>query len=219
MPQYVMHSYLSSYFCIVMLNTLLFWLQPRNVNGKLKILIDGLDSKELFYQYGAFPQLPSLESQLQTYPTTQFDQSAIIGLNESIAQYCLWGLGDFIQFDNAINSINYFENFGLENGDEQMNLNNLGSKYDFYMANKEEMYLRLLTGYKYETVTYYDVAKEKEITEYKCGYEECGKLLQKPWNLLDHVRMHEGVKPYICQWWGKGFTQKGNLKKHARQHN
>ena len=137
---------------------------------------------------------------------------------ESIAHYCLWGLEGLMQTDNVLNNINYFQNFDLENGDDQMNLGGLGSKYDFYTANKEEMYLRLLTGYKYETVTFYDVSKEKEITEYKWGYEDCGKLLQKPWNLLDHVRMHEGVKPYICQWWGKGFTQKGNLKKHARQH-
>ena len=83
---------------------------------------------------------------------------------------------------------------------------------------KEELYLKLLIGYKYEIVSYYDNDKEKEITFYKCKYEDCDKQLLKPWNLLDHVRMHEGVKPYLCQWWGKRFTQKGNLKKHARQH-
>ena len=93
-----------------------------------------------------------------------------------------------------------------------------GMDYPKTYEEKEELYLKLLTGYKYETVSYYDYNKEKEITYYKCKYEDCDKELQKPWNLLDHVRMHEGVKPYLCQWCGKGFTQKGNLKKHARQH-
>ena len=65
---------------------------------------------------------------------------------------------------------------------------------------KEELYLRLLADYKYETLRYYDDTREKEMVEYKCGYPECGKVLQKPWNLLDHVRMHEGIKPYICKW-------------------
>lgn len=87
-----------------------------------------------------------------------------------------------------------------------------------YSESKEEMYFQLLAGYKYSTITTYDPNKSKDVIEYKCGYQGCGKVLQKPWNLLDHVRMHEGVKPYKCQWCGKGFTQKGNLKKHSRQH-
>lgn len=85
-------------------------------------------------------------------------------------------------------------------------------------TNKDEVYFKLLEQYKYDTVTYYDEKKERQTVEYKCGYPGCGKILQKPWNLLDHVRMHEGVKPFTCQWCGKGFTQKGNLKKHCRQH-
>lgn len=89
---------------------------------------------------------------------------------------------------------------------------------DRYMGSKEEVYFEQLKGYKYDTVQSFDPLKHKSVTEYRCGYHGCGKILQKPWNLLDHVRMHEGVKPFICQWCGKGFTQKGNLKKHARQH-
>ena len=94
----------------------------------------------------------------------------------------------------------------------------MGVSAENYMVNKDEMYFKLLDGYKYETISFYDEYKQKEIVEYRCGYPKCGKTLQKPWNLLDHVRMHEGVKPFKCQWCGKGFTQKGNLKKHARQH-
>eukprot|EP00344_Euplotes_crassus_P001689 CAMPEP_0196997674 /NCGR_PEP_ID=MMETSP1380-20130617/3224_1 /TAXON_ID=5936 /ORGANISM="Euplotes crassus, Strain CT5" /LENGTH=212 /DNA_ID=CAMNT_0042413977 /DNA_START=17 /DNA_END=655 /DNA_ORIENTATION=+ len=83
---------------------------------------------------------------------------------------------------------------------------------------KEEIYFELLKGYEYKTITYFDHKKQREVPLYQCGVQGCGKVLQKPWNLLDHVRMHAGVKPYICTWCGKGFTQKGNLKKHMRQH-
>lgn len=83
---------------------------------------------------------------------------------------------------------------------------------------REELYVKLLADYKYNTLKHYDEEKEREVIQYQCGYEGCRKVLQKPWNLLDHVRMHEGVKPYECEWCGKKFTQKGNLKKHSRQH-
>ena len=45
-----------------------------------------------------------------------------------------------------------------------------------------------------------------------CGYENCGKEFVKAWNFLDHFRMHQGVRPYVCEICDKSFTQKGNLK-------
>eukprot|EP00344_Euplotes_crassus_P012122 CAMPEP_0197000678 /NCGR_PEP_ID=MMETSP1380-20130617/5557_1 /TAXON_ID=5936 /ORGANISM="Euplotes crassus, Strain CT5" /LENGTH=123 /DNA_ID=CAMNT_0042418057 /DNA_START=217 /DNA_END=588 /DNA_ORIENTATION=- len=89
---------------------------------------------------------------------------------------------------------------------------------DLKSMTKEEIYFELLKGYRYQILTHFDAKKQREVPLYQCGAPGCGKVLQKPWNLLDHVRMHAGVKPYMCQWCGKGFTQKGNLKKHVRQH-
>eukprot|EP00344_Euplotes_crassus_P005821 CAMPEP_0196998208 /NCGR_PEP_ID=MMETSP1380-20130617/3642_1 /TAXON_ID=5936 /ORGANISM="Euplotes crassus, Strain CT5" /LENGTH=130 /DNA_ID=CAMNT_0042414683 /DNA_START=297 /DNA_END=689 /DNA_ORIENTATION=- len=83
---------------------------------------------------------------------------------------------------------------------------------------KEDIYFELLKGYQYQTLYHFDTKKQREVPLYKCGEPGCDKVMQKPWNLLDHVRMHAGVKPYVCKWCGNRFTQKGNLKKHVRQH-
>lgn len=82
----------------------------------------------------------------------------------------------------------------------------------------DDIHLSQLPISTYEVLKSYDWEKEKEILMYKWKYEGCSKILPKPWNLLDHVRMHYGIKPYICEYCGNGFTQKGNLKKHMRQH-
>lgn len=51
-----------------------------------------------------------------------------------------------------------------------------------------------------------------------CKYNNCNKEFTKSWNFLDHARMHEGLKPFICDICGKSFTQSGNMKKHRKQH-
>lgn len=140
--------------------------------------------------------------------------------------YCLWDIPN-INFEPKIfdncGHFNPRQNEGFVAPNTGFNLPGIDPEAqkilnDPSSMGREELYFNLLKGYKYETVSYYDDDKQKTIDEYKCGEPGCGKLLQKPWNLLDHVRMHAGIKPYKCQWCGKGFTQKGNLKKHARQH-
>lgn len=63
-----------------------------------------------------------------------------------------------------------------------------------------------------------DPTNNKFKVYYICKYNGCDKEFTKTWNLLDHVRMHEGIKPYKCSLCRKSFTQKGNLKKHLKQH-
>lgn len=42
--------------------------------------------------------------------------------------------------------------------------------------------------------------------------------METTWNMLDHARMHKGVKPYKCPHCSKTFTQKGNMRKHSKLH-
>ena len=59
----------------------------------------------------------------------------------------------------------------------------------------------------------------KLLIVYACRYDNCGKEFLRTWNLLDHARMHQGVKPHVCQICSKTFTQEGNLRKHIYRHN
>lgn len=53
---------------------------------------------------------------------------------------------------------------------------------------------------------------------YCCRFGDCDRSFTIVWNLLDHVRMHKGVKPHECPACGKCFTQMGNFRKHMRTH-
>ena len=35
-------------------------------------------------------------------------------------------------------------------------------------------------------------------TVYICKYSGCNREFTRTWSILDHVRMHEGVRPYKC---------------------
>ncbi|XP_018548199.1 zinc finger protein 408 [Lates calcarifer] len=47
----------------------------------------------------------------------------------------------------------------------------------------------------------------------------CPKLLANFGSLRNHMKLHTGEKPHICQHCGKCFRQKGNLECHLRIHN
>lgn len=71
---------------------------------------------------------------------------------------------------------------------------------------------------KYESTTKFRDMSKRHGKWYICKFNDCGKGFERVWNLIDHLRMHLGQKPFECKYCGKGFTQKGNMIKHEKQH-
>lgn len=83
---------------------------------------------------------------------------------------------------------------------------------------KSEVNLTILENYDYEIVEKQNPANGHKCTIFRWTYKDCRKEMETTWNMLDHARMHKGIKPFVCQYWHKRFTQKGNMRKHAKLH-
>lgn len=75
-----------------------------------------------------------------------------------------------------------------------------------------------LDSYKYTIMYKHNKKSGRTVRYFLCQYDNCDKKFNKSWNFIDHMRMHNGEKPYKCKDCGKEFTQKGNFNKHCRIH-
>lgn len=116
---------------------------------------------------------------------------------------------------------NQNSNFNLQRaptnigGEALTNDNNMESENKL---SKSDINLELLKEYEHATETRFSEEEDKEIVVYICKYKNCNKEFTRTWNILDHARMHKGIKPYQCNFCYKQFTQKGNLRKHLKTH-
>jgi hypothetical protein len=108
---------------------------------------------------------------------------------EQMRNYCMWGVQNYLDAEKQ-----YADN------------------------QKEELCFKLLENFSYEKITTLDSKTHREVYLYKWNQTDCGKFLDTPWSLLEHMQLHEGLRPHRWDWWGKTFSQRGNLKKHVRQH-
>lgn len=73
-------------------------------------------------------------------------------------------------------------------------------------------------GLLYESKETYDSKTKRTSRVLVCLHDDCGKEFKKTRNLIIHSRVHTKVRPHICQFCNKGFTQQCNLKKHLELH-
>ena len=93
--------------------------------------------------------------------------------------------------------------------------NVLGSK----VTKRNMRYFEELQNYSYTLEAKVDQDSGKPFTIYKCNHVSgCRREFERPWNLLDHIRIHYDVRPHPCRFWNLRFTQKGNLNKHLMIH-
>lgn len=83
-----------------------------------------------------------------------------------------------------------------------------GTVYEnFVIYSKNDINLQLLKQFEYGTEARITPSGRTQ-TIYICKHDGCGKEFLRTCNLLDHMRMHSGIKPNVCEYCGKGFTQK-----------
>ena len=83
---------------------------------------------------------------------------------------------------------------------------------------KHKMYDLLLQPYHHECIIQFDEENLKVKYFYRCKYGDWNRIFTKGWNILDHMRMHEDIRPYQCEFCNRAFTQKCNLTKHRQRH-
>ena len=61
---------------------------------------------------------------------------------------------------------------------------------------KNDINLELLKEFEYDTEVRDVEGEEEPQTIYICKFNDCNKEFTRTWNILDHARMHKGIKPY-----------------------
>ena len=55
------------------------------------------------------------------------------------------------------------------------------------------------------------------VYKFKCPIDGCEKQFKRMCNYKDHVRVHTQERPFSCPVCGFGFSQMGNMTRHAKK--
>ena len=109
-----------------------------------------------------------------------------------------------IENNQKLNDENIFKSVNFQNYKELRRI----VRKTYPWITKEALYENLLLPFKHDKMREWNKRHTKIITIYIWKYDNCNKEFDKIWNILDHMRMHEGIKPFTCKICGISFTQK-----------
>ena len=117
--------------------------------------------------------------------------------NRLLDEYCRWEHGNRQCLNESSSlhtshSVPVLSNFG----DEKLHWNTSGNLEVKGKISKSDYNLELLQNFEYSTEVRTDDADGKEVAIYICKYNNCNKEFTRTWNILDHARVHMGVKPF-----------------------
>lgn len=94
----------------------------------------------------------------------------------------------------------------------------VGCEFDETSSDETDAVSFLLDNIKSKKMSVPTKNTIKEAKKYRFKCLVCDKAFQKRTNLMDHLKIHAGVKSFRCSICDKAFIQYGNLKAHMRIH-